>query len=98
MEDGQGAVKAAMDPHPDLDIMAAILIRRDLQDFPFKADTVVAAYGSLELFAQDVVQIGAGKGDEGAAFFSGGLLEPPRGVQPDSLCATYIRIKKCLTI
>ena len=57
VENGERAVPIATDHHPHPDIMAPILVRRDLQFITIHADTVVGIDGSFLLLAKDVIQI-----------------------------------------
>ena len=57
VENGKRAIAIAMDHHPYPDIMATILVRRDLQFITIHADTVVGIDGSLLLLAKDVIQV-----------------------------------------
>jgi len=46
-----------MDHHLDFDVMAPVLVCRDLQRLSFKGDAVVSDHCSLVLFVQDGVEI-----------------------------------------
>ena len=57
VEDGKRTIPIAMDHYPHPDVMAPILVRRDLQLIAIHTDTVVGIDGSLILLAKDVIQI-----------------------------------------
>jgi hypothetical protein len=54
---------------PDLDLVAAVPVRRDWQAQPLKGHAVVAADDPLMVLAEDLVDVGGQQGDEGAAGF-----------------------------
>ena len=60
-----------MDLHFDPDVMAAVSIRRDLEDHPLEADAVISVDGPLEVFAEDVIDISSYPGNKGGPFFEG---------------------------
>ena len=64
VENGERAVPIAMDHHPHPDVMAPILVRRDLQFITIHADTVVGIDGPFLLLAKDVIQICPNPGNE----------------------------------
>src|SRR4030042_7091549 len=64
-----------MDPHPDPDVMTAILVRGNLQYHSLEADTVVGADRPLILFAEDVIKIVPLPRDKRGPFFKGRLHE-----------------------
>ena len=57
VENGKGAVPIAMDHHSHPDVMAPILVCRDLQFITIHADTVVGIDSSFLMLAKDVIQI-----------------------------------------
>ena len=57
VENGKRAIPIAMDHHPHPDVMAPILVWRDLQLIAIHVDTVVGIDGSLLLLTEDVIQI-----------------------------------------
>ena len=57
VEDGKRTIPIAMDHYPHPDVMAPILVRRDLQFITIHADTVVGMDGSLLLLAKDIIQV-----------------------------------------
>ena len=64
VEDGQRTIEIPMDPHPDSDVMAAILIRGNLECHSLEGDAVVGADRPLILFTQDVIKIVPLPGDK----------------------------------
>src|SRR3989338_2759721 len=64
MEHGQMATDIAMHAHLDLDVMAAMPIRWNLQDQFLETHTVVGAHRALVLLAQDVVEMTTDPWDE----------------------------------
>ena len=69
MKNGQGTVGIAMDFNFNPDIMAAVLIRRNLQRHAFKADTIIGTDRSFMLLAKDILQMRSGPGNKSRAFF-----------------------------
>ena len=69
VEDGQRVVEVAMDLDRGLDVMAPVPVRGDLQFPPLERDTVVASDDPVELFAQEVIEVGSDPFDEGRPLF-----------------------------
>ena len=69
MEHGQIAISIAMHAHLGLYIVAAVAIRRYLQDQSIETHTVIGAHRALVLLAQDVVEVAAYPWHEGGALF-----------------------------
>ena len=65
-----------MDLHIGPDIVAAVSIRRDLEDHPLEADAVISVDGPLEVFTEDVIDIPPYPGKKGEPFFDGRLFKP----------------------
>ena len=66
MKEGKGAIGISMDLDPDLDVMAAVAVLRDLEDEAIEPDTVVVAHHTLILFTQDILQGSSCPGDKHA--------------------------------
>ena len=64
VEDSQRTIEIPMDLHPGPDVVAAIMIRGDLECHPLKGDAVVGADRPLILFTEDVIEIVSLPGDK----------------------------------
>ncbi|HUO77774.1 MAG TPA: hypothetical protein VMU21_09385 [Thermodesulfovibrionales bacterium] len=70
MKESKGAIGISMHSDPDLNVMAAVAVLRDLQDEAIEPDTVIIAHDTLILFAEDILQGSSCPRDE----HTGGLL------------------------
>ena len=80
MKDRQGLIRILMHPHLDLDEVAAVLVRRDLQDPALVGDAVVATYRTRFLEAQNLLQIDPHQRYESATALW--RLDRERGIEP----------------
>ena len=64
MEEGQRAIAIPMDLHSDSDIVAAVLICRDLERHSLKSDAVIGADRPVVVFTEDIVEIFSYPGDK----------------------------------
>ena len=55
----KAAIGVAIHTDPDFDVVAAMLIGRDLQDQTFELNAVVLADRALKLLAQNVIKTGS---------------------------------------
>lgn len=61
----KAAIGVAIHTDPDFDLVAAMLIGRDLQDQSFELNAVVRADRALKLLAQNVIKTGSNPRHEG---------------------------------
>ena len=61
----KAAIGVAIHTDPDFDVVAAMLIGRDLQDQTFELNAVVLADRALKLLAQNVIKTGSNRRHQG---------------------------------
>ena len=77
MKDRQRAIGMLMHPDGGFDVVATVIIGRNLKRHVVVAHAVVVAHDTRLLHAQDLVQVGADEGHEGGARFAGRYAELP---------------------
>jgi hypothetical protein len=75
VEDSQRSIEIPMDLHIGPDVVAAVSIRRDLEDYPLEGHAVVSIDCPFEVFTKDVIDISPYPGNEGGPFFKCRLLK-----------------------
>lgn len=77
MKDRQRAIGMRMHPDGGFDVVATVIIGRNLKRHVVVAHAVVVAHDTRLLHTQDLVQVGADEGHEGGARFAGRDAELP---------------------